>query len=474
MALTRRAVPVPEPAAAEAVAATRTLRRDTGWMALTTLAVAGLNFGFTLALTWLLPVHEYSVFAAAQALLLMAVNISSASLPWVIAHAVARTPEGHPRRRDAISFVVFTCFLEAAVLACIALVVAGRFSSPAVMAVLVLDVVVIFATAPAVGYLQGTGAFRRLSLLRVANVVVKLGSGFALVLGGAAAAGALLSYAIGDLPLLLVGTAGLASGLKVRARALLSRRLWLQTTGLGLIQGAVAGLAGLDLVLATLFWHGRPAGPLAGYQVAILCSRVPFFLSSSLAQTAFQKLSAHHDSPATVTKTTLHVALVVFVPVAVLVATLPDALVYRFFPSSYSSIPMLLPWTAASGLLIALINVTTTFFQAEQRYKACLLALLPVLADVGLVYAGFRFAGLLGMAAASVVGLALVLAVLLMAGSRKWRLSRALRPGAAVPGLVALGAVALRPVWIAWVVYAGLVFLGTSYLAFWRDHEQDG
>jgi O-antigen/teichoic acid export membrane protein len=469
-----RARPAPVQQQTKRAADARALRRDTGSMALSTLVVSGLNFTFTLALTWLLPVHEYSVFAAAQTLLLMAVNISSASLPWVVAHAVASNPSDGKARKDAVSFVVVTCFLEGAVLAGIAVIIASQFSSAAVLAVLVLDVVVIFATAPAVGYLQGTGSFGKLSALRVANILAKLGSGFALVLAGAGAVGALLSYTFGDVPLLVVGSMGVARELKPRLAALRSWYLWRQTLGLAAIQGGVAALAGLDLVLATVLWNGRPAGPLAGYQVAILLSRVPFFLSSSLGQTVFQKLSAGHESGGAVVRTTAHMLVLVFVPVAILIATVPGPLVHRFFPTSYSDIELLVPWTAASGLLIAAINVVTTFFQARQRYVICITALLPGLLDVGIVAVGFHVGGLLGMAIGSVIGLALVLAVLMALAARSWPLRGALRPVNAVPVVAALGAVPLHGMWLLWLPYAAAVFTACCYVAFWRERSEDG
>jgi O-antigen/teichoic acid export membrane protein len=455
------------------VALTDTLRRDSGSMALATLVVGGLNFGFTLVLTWMLPVHQYSVFAAAQTLLLAAVNISSASLPWVVAHAVASPRRDDRGRRDAISFVTTTCLLEGAVLAAIVLLVAERFSSRLVLGVLLVDVFVIFSTAPAVGYLQGSAAFGRLATLRVANVVAKLLCGLGLVAIGTGAAGALVSYTAGDLPLLVVGSAAVLPELRPRLAALRRRPLWRQTLGLAAVQGGVAGLAAVDLVLATLLWRGATA-ELVGYQVAILLSRVPFFLSSSLAQTAFQKQAASRQQAPAVIKVTTRLVVLVFVPTAVLVATVPGYFLHHFFPAAYGGVGRLLPYTATSGLLVAAINVFTTFFQAEQRYRRCLVGLASSVLDVIALLVGFHLAGIPGMAAGSVVGLGLVLLALIATAARTWPLRGLVRARDLAAPAAALPAIALHDLPAPWLVYGVLLFGGCSYTAFWRRRSGGG
>lgn len=459
--------PAPPPGA-HAAAITGSLRRDTGSVTAATLVVTGANFAYTLVLTWLLPAHDYSVFAAAQALLLTAANIASASLPWVAAHWISRDSSSDEARTNALSFVVLAAAAECLLGTLVIVGIAQRFSPALVLVALVTDSVLVFSMAPAVGYLQGYGRFGLLARLRVFNVVVKVVSGLLLVVLGAGAWGAVLSYSCGDLPLLVIGGALIAKEVRLSLHVLRSAVLWIQTLGFAGIQAVVAVLAGIDIVVATLLWQGPPAA-LASFQVAVLLSRVPFFLSSSLGQTVFQKLSTRSGNAPAIMAMSADVVLLVFVPAAFMVALAPQSLIRIIFPSSYSGLGVVLPLTATSGLLLGVINLMTTYFQAEGRYVRCLVPLSAALLDPLALAVGFRVDGLVGLAAGSVVGLGVVMLALLLVTVRTWSITYVITRRMAGAWLLAVPVIFLRPLELLWLAYAGALFIGLGWIAFWRE-----
>ncbi len=60
------------------------------WVTAGKVGAAALNYAFTLLLTLLLSGDDFAIFAAGQALLLVAGTVAAAGVPWVLAQAIAR------------------------------------------------------------------------------------------------------------------------------------------------------------------------------------------------------------------------------------------------------------------------------------------------------------------------------------------------------------------------------------------------
>ena len=73
------------------------------WITVGTVSIGLSNYGYSLLLTHLLTVAEYSVFSAGQGLILWATNIAAVSVPWVLAQALARA-RSERERNSAIRF----------------------------------------------------------------------------------------------------------------------------------------------------------------------------------------------------------------------------------------------------------------------------------------------------------------------------------------------------------------------------------
>src|SRR5690349_7684716 len=61
------------------------------------VATSLLNYGFGVALVWLLPKSEFGEVSVLQNLLLLSGMVLAAGMPWVLARTIARTDARTPR-----------------------------------------------------------------------------------------------------------------------------------------------------------------------------------------------------------------------------------------------------------------------------------------------------------------------------------------------------------------------------------------
>ena len=132
-------------------------------------------------------------------------------------------------------------------------------------------------------------------------------------------------------------------------------------------------LINLDLIVGSLVSHDTAS--LAGYQVSVVLSRVPFYLASALSTAVFMKVVSRQTTVRAVMGSTLATLLGSVVPVAVTVATLPPSLAQLFLPHSYpAAVESFLPYTAPAGAVAALPGTTTVDVCAAPGGKATAIA----------------------------------------------------------------------------------------------------
>ena len=168
--------------------------------------------------------------------------------------------------------------------------VAWRYSDSATLAAIFGSVAMIFTAATAVGYLQGLERFGLITVLKVAEVVVKAGLGLGLVALGVGVSGAIAGFAVGAAVVAAVGFTVMAPDIRFVRSSLRDRTLWLDARGMLAIQAGAAVLASLDIVVASLLIADR--AHLATYQAAQILARVPVFIGSSLSIVVFPRLVA--------------------------------------------------------------------------------------------------------------------------------------------------------------------------------------
>jgi len=434
------------------------LVRGASWMTLAAVLVGALNYGYSTSLTWLLPAHAYSVFVSGQVMLTVCGTIAGAWLPWLIAQGIAESPGNAIGRRASISFAALLGCLQGLVAGVVVFVVAGQFSSRPTQLLLSVSAGLIFVSAISVGYLQGLERFSLLASFLVGEVTVKATFGLLFVLGGVGALGALAGFGLSSLVVISGGALVMRRDLRWCGALLRRRDLWRRAGWLLCIQTIIVVFVNLDVLLAGVLVE--PGVDLARYQVSTILGRIPLPLTLALATAVFPELSASQARSRPALRASARFFLRTTVPVALVIATLPQAVIDLLFPSSYGGISALLPITATTGVLLSAAYLTAIVYLAGRRFRraARLLAIGLALHATAIV-AGLTLGGIRGLALGAAVGGACMLALLLFKGRRS--LSQVGRPldTTAVAAATATVLLLLRQFPIAWCVGAGLVLL---------------
>jgi glycosyltransferase involved in cell wall biosynthesis/O-antigen/teichoic acid export membrane protein len=423
--------------------------------------VSLLNYAYTIILLYLLPAREFAEVGSISALLLVGGTIAGAALPWVLAQEVLRSKEDRPRRRIAVTFCLVATMIQGAAAGLVTCLIAYHYASSSLLAAAFCSVFLIFLAATAAGFFQGQQRFRYLAVLRVSEVVIKMASGVALIALGAGASGAIAGFALGASLVAGFGLVYMVRDIRWSWSALAGRSLWTSAQGLLAIQGGVAMLASMDVVIGSLILGAQPA--LATYQAANILGRVPVFFGAAISVVIFPRMIAGRTHPTVVIRESVSLYLKVCIPVALITATLPAVVVGNLFPARYGDVGAILPWSAMAGLAMGVVNLTTTYFQASAIYRRTTnLLALGVVVCAGLDTAGLTVHGIIGLAIAVTIGGVLVAAALFRRIHQTWPggLSGALRTGIWV-STACLPLVLLRShlvLWLVWALGCGVLF----------------
>ncbi len=427
-------------------------------MTLAAVLVGAMNYGYSTSLTWLLPVDAYSVFVSGQVMLTVCGTIAGAWLPWLIAQGIAESPGSAFGRRASVSFAALLGCLQGFVAGVIVFLVAGQFSSGPTQLLLSVSAGLIFFSAISVGYLQGLERFSLLATFLVGEVTVKVAFGLLFVLGGGGSLGALAGFGLSSLVVISGGVLVMRGDLRWCGALLRRRDLWRRGGWLLGIQAGIVVFVNLDVLLAGVLVE--PGVDLARYQVSTILGRIPLPLTVALATAVFPELSASQARSRPALRASARFFLGTTVPVALVIATLPQAVIDLLFPSSYGGISALLPITATTGVLLSAVYLTAIVYLAGRRFRtAARLLAIGLGLHAAAIVAGLALGGIRGLAVGAAVGGACMLALLLFQGRRS--LSQVGRPldTAAVAAATATVLLFLRQFPIAWCVGAGLVLL---------------
>jgi len=427
----------------------RGLHRASMWLTMGTFAVGATNYVFWLGLARLLPAHEFVVVAAGQGLLLVAGTLASASVPWVLARALAVGSADRVARATSTSFAVRVALLQGIAIAAGLMLISLGFADAPQAATIALGGFVLSVGLVSTGYLQGTGRLRPLALLLVVEALVKLGSGLALVQSGAGSIGALLATSIGAFPLLVVTVVALRAEGGFRVSALRVRSLWRDVFGNAGVQALVALVGAADVVVAaTVLGDSRR---VAALQLAVAFGRVPLFVAGAVSAAVFARMSRECQSRR-LRQAALATQLRLSLAVAVVVATLPDHLLALVLPAQHQLVREFLPIVAVAGLGFGLTNLISTFFQAARRFRRAGIVLLVAGAlHVTALVVAAKLGGPLTLAYADLVGALAIAFFLWWSDADRSPMAPSLLPAA--PVWLAIAAVAAtQTLPVAWLV----------------------
>ncbi|OKJ64733.1 hypothetical protein AMK27_02245 [Streptomyces sp. CB02009] len=435
------------------------------WIATAVVVVGAVNYAYTLILTRLLDVSGYATFAAGQGLVVCTAAVAVVTVPWMLAQALARAGSD-AERGEAVRFAMITAVLGGSVAAlavgCVSMEFAGTLTTLAIAG----STLAIYVTRVSVGWLQGTERLRTLAVLTAVEALLKFGVGLFFVSAlGLGETGALAAFAVAVLPYLFFWPNRFRNAPRRPWRAVSADRdLWRRASGVASLQGVVALLASVDIVLVAMLPTDRAAA--ASYQAAVMLGRVPLFLAGAVSMAFLPALSRRRAGDP-LTASALRMYLTVALPLTVVAATVPNALLTKVFPSGYSMVSTLMACTATAGLALGALALLVTFAQAVDDY-GCLRTLLVGLGlYVAALASGWATGGVLGMAIGGLCGTVAALVLLAVRHSRRHGFGVADRPfGRVVLPLLALaaGLALLRPYTYVWFAAALVV----TTVALWQ------
>jgi LmbE family N-acetylglucosaminyl deacetylase/O-antigen/teichoic acid export membrane protein len=410
---------IPEALVARSMTSRR-FRRDSLLVVASTIAVGVGNYGFSLALIWVLPSHEFSVFAAASTLVVVAATAATSALPWVLSREVARTEPHSQRRRQATGFTLLAALMAGTAAAAVVIALISPYASIGSELAAGASVLAVFVVQVGSGYLQGSARFLILAVFSVVEVIVKTGAGVGLAAGGLGATGALTGAALAVGAWALVGLVCVGRDIGKPTRAAWDS-LWRHAASIGGVQVAVVALTTVDVVIGSIRFRGDQG--MAGYQAMLVFSRVPLFISGAVSTVAYRRLVAIGTDIAKVVGETMTFYLSIAVAVVATVTTIPAALLGIVLPHGYSSYAHLLLPLGIAGMAAGQINLVTTFFQAEGRIRSAMAVLWPGVGGAAILLAAVG-GTVNSLAWASAAADVTVAAVLTVVASRRYRRGR--------------------------------------------------
>lgn len=438
------------------------------WITVGTVSIGLSNYGYSLLLTHLLTVAEYSVFSAGQGLILWATNIATVSVPWVLAQALARA-RSERERNSAIRFAKLLSAGTGVVAGLIAGGIATGVSGPGIAVVIAVSTFAIFLGTTTTGWLQGDERMRSLSLLYLAENALKNVVGILLVtVAGLKGIGALAGFGFGALAMLARWPRTWRDG-KQSWREVVNKELLRHAMAMAGAQGLVSLFIAVDVVLVALLPGNRAL--VASYQASTTLTRIPLYIAGAIATAYFPSLS-RQLSNGVIAAQAVRLYAATGLPLMAILATIPDFFVARLFPAQYGDVNLMLKYTAVTGLAAGGISLVTTFFQAANEYS-CLRWLSVGLAGyVVALIVGWRIDGVVGLAAGGALGSTVALMII---GYRLVR-SRGLVVLAWVrllePAIAGAALVLTRSYWPLWLVIA-FVFGLRAVIHFLRPSRRD-
>jgi O-antigen/teichoic acid export membrane protein len=451
--------------------------RHSALLAVSAGLVGVLSYLCTLLMAHLLPSVEYTQYAAAQMLVGIAGIVAHALVPLPLAALVRRHGRGSVGRRDGMAFATLVSVAVGAVAGLLTGGITAAFAPLHVAVATGVGSLVLFAVAPAQGWLQGELRFTRYAVVSVLEVGARvLFSVLAVALGGGPA-GALLGFAVGGL-VLLVGPVAMLRDVTVRPAVLRERSRWNETGDIALVQLVVSVLVGADVVLVALLGTGTSAE--AGFQALATLAKGPVYVAAGTVLVAFPLLRAMRatsstDRPAVVDvlRTALHSFTSLALAAAVMLATVPTALVALILPAAYVDSVRLLPALAVAGLGYGALTVLATVLLALRLHGRTRLGLAAATASMSAgLGIGWAAGGVTGLAVGAAVGAVVATAVLgaLAAPVLPPGTTRDLLRGGAVAAIllgVLLLAAPIPVLWLACAAVGGLLALRPDLLR-WR------
>jgi O-antigen/teichoic acid export membrane protein len=404
-----------------------------------------LNYLFGLAMTALLRPSQYSVFASANAIVLVMGTVANAAVPWLLAKQIASRRAGETDQGEVRAALVLNLF-EGSVAGLIAMLCVLSFAGLVVAIWVGVATISFFVASTGMGWAQGHERFGLLAALVVTEVMVRIVCAGVLVSLGSGPAGAYIGAVVGA-GLICVAMLPLMWNDLRSPRVGLHTGLWRTAFGTAAVQSAITALSVADVFFVSLRFHAGSS--TATYQVAATLGRTPLFVALAFSTEAFPALARDPGHPGQISHG-LERILGVLAPLTVIVMTLPEFLIH-LLPAGYRNAGHFLPVVALIGAAYSLVLVQSTPLRAAGRTRPCLLTLVTgLIGSVALMAVASHF-GIIGLAIGAAAGGWCTVIAMAVVTEREW-------PGAARPRVRFLG---------IWIGVGAILFLARGTPALW-------
>jgi O-antigen/teichoic acid export membrane protein len=263
-----------------------------------------LNYGFGVALAWLLTPAEFGTISVLQNVQFLCSALLAAAFPWALTAAIAKGPDrgivAATYRAAFSGNFVFGAFLVTVFLLVQSThgIVPG--ATVTVVACMALMIAALSVNTTLVGALQGERRFDGFGVMQIAEIAVKIAVAAVLV--------GLLHQGVGGVAASFVVGALIASGLgwwAVRDRLPGRGPIAWRTTSrralsMGIASSAFGVILTVDVIILSVLGQARGVGAenVAVYQAALVLARAPFFVGDALSNAVFPFIAAAKTSAA--------------------------------------------------------------------------------------------------------------------------------------------------------------------------------
>jgi GT2 family glycosyltransferase/O-antigen/teichoic acid export membrane protein len=445
------------------------------------LVMAVLNYGFAILMSWILPLEQFGRLGVVQSILLLGATVVNAGFPWALTRYIAQSNAGTGKPDSGVTAGAFRGALAGNVVlgAGIAILLYGVTAAGwlplhegylPLMLLAGITVVVLGAFAVFSAVLQGFLRLEALGVARALEVAVKFAAGVGLVLWTSSAAGAIAGFLVGAVVATLVAAAMLRTLPVWRGRGWGSGAVYANVGPFFTGMFGLTVLVNADIIGLKFLSPPSIAEHLAGqYQAAVTLARIPVFLALALFNAVFPYVARHGSGSAEASlyaRLSLKYTVLFIVPLGIVFAVIPDAMVRTFFSPAFADSAQPLAVAAIGTGILALIHGLALLLQASGRvYLTAVWLLLGVLLEIAMLVWLVPGLGMIGAALAVLAASLVVLAALSPVALRLYRIQPSVGDSAAYAGALLVAALVLwlgplggRLITLATIALSGIAY----------------
>ncbi len=385
------------------------------------------NYIFNVGMGWLLTPEQYGMLGVSISFLIIFSLFVTSAFPLTVTKFISGESE------ESVKHRVFKSALIANITIAIILSILFYFSYftgiiklGADYNLLVISIIIatIFTSVMVVyvSILQGTFQFKSFGAIGIVTPLIKLISGVILVYLGLGALGAVLSLPISAFIGLILAVILTKDFKFLKTKGWAGSNIYFFALPMFFGTLGTTLLMNIDLLGVKFLTQGALSDVLSGYyRAALILAQIPMFVVGALMSVIFPYISKHTENDKYASKSIKYAALFIL-PMALVIATAPDAFISLMFPSEYLAGSQALGVVAIGMGFLVLVMVLTFIFQArhEPKIPATVLSIAVIIEIISLALLVPSY-GIIGAATSTTIACAFGFAVLAIQYIRIYR-----------------------------------------------------